>query len=100
MPGPLRRSTRLLATRSGYLVDALPLIRLCRTVDIVVSERNLPRACAPRWLKIDRRFLRRSGGVSLTLSPPGVTTVGDGAGDHPWEHPPTVMPPKGNDWRR
>ncbi len=88
------RDWRVLATRSPYLVDAGALIALCRRVDIVVSERRLPRSCRPSWLKLDRPDLRRSGGVTVTFDPASVTRVADTTGAHPWVRPPTVQPPR------
>jgi competence protein ComEC len=88
------RSWRVLATRSGYLVDAGPLIAACRGVDIVVSERRLPKGCTPTWLKLDRAYLERSGGVTVTFDPVGIDRVADMSGAHPWVDPPTVQPPR------
>lgn len=84
---------RILATRSGYLVDAGALIAACRNADVVVSERRLPRGCRPRWLRLDRPVLARTGGVALRFDPPGVTTASDG-GAHPWQRAATVAPPR------
>ena len=79
------RRWRLLATRSGHLVDIGALNSACAAADIVVSERRLPRTCRPRWLKADRLLLQRSGGLSITLGEnPGVATVADRSGHHPW----------------
>lgn len=79
------RRWRILATRSSRLVDFAPLSRACAEADIVVSDRTLPRTCVPRWLKADRAFLRRSGGIAVTLgSEPIVSTVRDSVGKHPW----------------
>ena len=45
----------------------------------------LPRACAPRWLRADRAFLRRTGGLAITLGErPRVATVAERVGRHPW----------------
>ena len=88
------RDWRVLATRSGYMIDAGELIVACGRADIVVSERRLPRRCAPTWLKLDRSFLRRSGGVTVTFAPLRVVRVADTAGDHPWVKPDTVQPPR------
>jgi len=61
------------------------LVAACADVDIVVSERWLPKACTPRWLKLDRRALERTGGVVIRLSPnPHVDTVAERLGRHPW----------------
>ncbi|WP_326524534.1 ComEC/Rec2 family competence protein [Sphingomonas sp.] len=88
------RTWRVLATRSSYHLDAGPLIAACRRADIVVSERWLPRGCTPTWLKLDRDYLRRSGGVTVTFAPARVRRVADDAGDHPWVKPRTVQPPR------
>jgi len=60
------------------------LTRACAGVDIVVSERWLPDGCRPRWLKLDRARLARSGAVAIWFDPLRVQTVADGHGDHPW----------------
>lgn len=86
------RNWRLLATRSPYFVDAGQLIAACRRADIVVSERRLPRACNPSWLKLDRGRFATTGGVTVTLSPARLRTVTDGLGSHPWVRPPVVFP--------
>lgn len=79
------RSWRLLATRSRHMIDFEPLKRACAAADIVVSDRRLPRTCVPRWLKADRFFLARSGGLAITLGErPHVVTVRQRVGDHPW----------------
>jgi competence protein ComEC len=79
------RRWRLLATRTRHLVDFEPLKRACAEADIVVSDRRLPRTCVPRWLKADRYFLSRTGGLAITLGEnPAVATVSDRVGQHPW----------------
>ena len=76
---------RLLATRSKNLIDWSTFTRACADADIVVSDRRLPRGCTPRWLKLDRNALTRSGGVAIYLGgSPRVETVADRVGDHPW----------------
>jgi competence protein ComEC len=78
------RGWRLLASRSGRRVPIGALSRACAEADIVVSDRRLPSACRPRWIKADRDFLARSGGLAITLSNvPRVATVARGDG-HPW----------------
>ena len=79
---------RVLATRSAYLVPAAELIAACRTADIVVSERVLPRRCQPRWLMLDRSTLSKSGGVAISLRRGRIATVLDPADRHPWRAPP------------
>jgi competence protein ComEC len=79
------RNWRILATRSRDLVRWDQMVRACAAADIVVSDRTLPQACQPRWLKADRALLRRSGGLAFTLgSSPAVVSVADHVGRHPW----------------
>ena len=66
---------------------------LCGSVDIFVSDRRLPAGCTPRWLKLDRETLARTGGVAITFGGGNVRTVAGTAGAHPWVDPPSVMPP-------
>jgi competence protein ComEC len=79
------RKWRILATRSTYLVPADQLIAACATADIVISERQLPRGCKPRWLRLDRATLARTGGVAIALSNGSIRTVRHGPTDHPWQ---------------
>jgi len=87
------RRWRVAATRSSYMVDWEEMAALCRSSDIVVSDRRLPKGCTPRWLKLDRETLAKTGGVAITFASGRVTTVGGMAGRHPWVDPPRVMPP-------
>ena len=81
------RRWRILATRSPHFVPWRDMARACAAADIVVSDRRLPRGCTPRWLKADRDFLRRSGGLAVTFAPqPRVTSVADRVGRHPWAY--------------
>lgn len=75
---------RLLATRSFDLVPNRMLARDCAAADIVVSERRLPRNCNPRWLKVDRTMLRKTGGMAIYLEPATVRTVKRPGDAHPW----------------
>lgn len=86
-----RTGHSVLATRSGYFVDAFQLIHWCGRVDVVVSERRLPLSCRPRLLKIDRPVLGQRGGVSVTFSPLIVRTVAQAGDAHPWVDPPRVQ---------
>ena len=83
------RSWRVLATRSGQRIDWKALTRACAKADIVVSDRWLPRGCTPRWLKLDRKALERSGGMAIYLDgeAPRVVTVAQRLGRHPWRPP-------------
>jgi competence protein ComEC len=76
---------RLLATLSSTRVDWADFTAACTDADIVVSDRRLPRGCNPRWLKLDRTGLARSGGVAVYLGArPKVSTVAERVGEHPW----------------
>lgn len=76
---------RLLATRSATRIDWGSIVQACREADIVVSDRWLPRACTPRWLKLDRKTFERTGGVTIHLDgEPSVETVAERLGQHPW----------------
>jgi len=76
---------RLLATRSSTRIDWEAITAACASADIVVSDRRLPRGCAPRWLKLDATGLRQTGGLAIYLgTTPGVDTVTDRVGAHPW----------------
>jgi competence protein ComEC len=61
------RRWRILATRTRNLLDFDPLKRACAEADIVVSDRRLPSTCIPRWIKADRAFLHKTGGLAITL---------------------------------
>jgi competence protein ComEC len=76
---------RVLATRSATRIDWATITRACADADIVISERWLPRGCTPRWLKLDRAALAKTGGVSIYLGPsPRVETVAERVRAHPW----------------
>jgi competence protein ComEC len=94
------RTWRILATRSAYLVPAGELIAACREADIVVSERRLPRGCAPRWLRLDRSTLSKTGGVAITLSTGHVETVYRPGDRHPWRRRPAAISRSGGADRR
>jgi competence protein ComEC len=76
---------RLLATRSRTFIEWRTFTRACAESDIVVADRRLPRACTPRWLKLDASALRRTGGLAIYLgSKPRVDSVSGRVGAHPW----------------
>lgn len=86
-----RRAWTLLVARSRNYVDAGELIAACAAADVVIAARRLPRSCAPRWLKADRRYLAEKGGLSLYLGgTPRVVSVSDSQGHHGWW--------RGDDW--
>ena len=74
----------LLLGRGREQVEERALAAACAEADIVVAERFLPRSCRPRWLKADRRYLERSGGLAIDLAGRRVTTVAAGQGEHGW----------------
>jgi len=79
------RRWRILVTRTRHFVRWDEMVRACAGADIVVADRGLPRGCNPRWLRADRFFLRRTGGLAVTLGRnPRVATVADRVGRHPW----------------
>ena len=83
------RSWHVLATRSGQRIDWKVLTDTCRSADIVVSDRWLPRGCTPRWLKLDRKALEATGGLAIYLNgtEPRLVTVAERVGGHPWREP-------------
>lgn len=78
------RAWRVLTTRSQNMVDVPVLAKECAAADIVISERWLPRTCLPRWLKIDKAMLRRTGGVAIDLKNGSVRAVRAPGDAHPW----------------
>jgi len=79
------REYRLLATRSTTRIDWQSLVQACAQADIAVSDRWLPRSCAPGWLKLDRKTLEQTGGVAIYLNEkPRVETVSEHLARHPW----------------
>lgn len=83
------RRWRLLVTRSDRFVPWAGMVHACAEADIVIADRRLPRACAPRWLKADAAMLRRTGGLAITLGErPRVATVAALEGAHPWRATP------------
>jgi competence protein ComEC len=87
------RAWRILATRSPFLIDIATMSRACAEADIVISDRRLPRTCAPRWLKLDKPALARSGGVAIRLGSAEIDSVADHVGEHPWAPPlPVALP--------
>lgn len=86
----IRRGGRdwvLLLGRNRDRVAERALASACAGADIVVADRYLPHACRPRWLKADRRFLERSGGLAINLSNETITMVAAGQGEHGWWRP-------------
>ncbi|MDV5822355.1 ComEC/Rec2 family competence protein [Sphingobium naphthae] len=84
------RTWRLLLTRSDMLIDRTAFQKDCAAADIVLSDRRLPRWCQPRWIKIDRWLLARTGGLAITLKKGEVHTVHRPGDAHPWIARPPV----------
>lgn len=83
----LRRGGRdwhVLMTRTRDRLPERELAAACERVDLVISDRWLPRSCRPRWLKADRRYLERSGGLAIRLADQEMASVADSQGDHGW----------------
>jgi competence protein ComEC len=78
------RQWHILATRSRNRLPWEALVKACGAADIVVSDRRLPRGCVPRWLKLDRATLGRSGGVAIYLDTQRKVTVRATGDAHPW----------------
>jgi competence protein ComEC len=81
------RKLRVLLTRSRHPVPERALAAACERVDIVLSDRWLPRSCQPTWLKADRRLLGQTGGLAIDLAKGEVLTVAEGEGRHGWWRP-------------
>ena len=78
------REWHLLLARNRLQIEERALAAACERADIVVADRWLPRSCKPRWLKADRRFLERSGGLAISLSRHRIDRVADHQGEHGW----------------
>jgi competence protein ComEC len=78
------RDWHLLMARSRELVRERALAAACVQADIVIADRGLPRSCKPRWLKADRRALRETGGMAITLAGPSIRTVAQEQGQQGW----------------
>ncbi|MDM7954764.1 ComEC/Rec2 family competence protein [Blastomonas sp.] len=83
LPGDTRTFTALVG-RNRERVPERALAAACRRADIVIAARWLPRSCRPRWLKVDRAMLARTGGLALYLDQGAVRTVAANHRGHPW----------------
>lgn len=77
-------ATTLLMARSSLMVPWRDLIAACASADIVIADRMLPDACKPRWIKLDRRELRRAGGAAILLPSHRLIRSRDPHDEHPW----------------
>lgn len=78
----------ILLGRNRTQLEERALAAACSQADIVVAERYLPQSCMPRWLKADRRYLERSGGLAIDLAAERITSVADRQGNHGWWRQP------------
>lgn len=78
------RRWRVLFTRSDVMIDRATMERDCAAADIMLSDRWLPYWCRPRWLKVDRALLRRTGGLAIHLDDATMRTVRAPGDAHPW----------------
>jgi competence protein ComEC len=78
------RNWTILATRTAYRVPAMEMAAACRRVDIVISDRWLPKSCQPKWIKADRRLLEQTGGLAIYLAEQRVITVNENRAHMPW----------------
>ncbi|MDE1466641.1 ComEC/Rec2 family competence protein [Aurantiacibacter sp. D1-12] len=78
------RDWHILMSRSRDIVAERALAAACERADIVVSDRWLPRSCAPRWLKADGRMLSETGGLSVNLADQTYRSVAASEGQHGW----------------
>jgi len=78
------RDFAVLVGRSRERVPERDLAAACSRVDIVLAGRWLPRSCRPRWIKIDRARLDRTGGVAIYLGDRSARTVAQAHAGHPW----------------
>lgn len=93
----LRRGGRdwhVLMTRTRDRLPERELAAACERVDLVISDRGLPRSCRPTWLKADRRYLERSGGLAIDLGDQEVVSVADSQGEHGWWTGPAPYRPR------
>ncbi len=84
------RDWLIVATQSRVRVPWAALTELCGRADIVISDRRLPAACKPRWLKLDRARLSETGGVAVYLDQERWVSVRAPADQHPW----IIRPPR------
>ncbi len=91
------RRWHVLATTSRDLIERAAFEPACAAADIIVSDRNLPAWCTPRWLKLDAAALARTGAVTIRLHEASLVTARDAVGDRPWQ---AVQAPANRRWRR
>lgn len=78
------QSWLILAIRSPYRMRWADLVTACAQADILISARRLPRACRAKTLQIDPAYLKKTGGLAISLAPLSLTSVRAPRDDHPW----------------
>jgi competence protein ComEC len=78
------RSWTLLATRTRNPIPSMEMAAACKRVDIVVSDRWLPKSCRPKWIKADRQLLEQTGGLAFYLEAQRVVTANENSHHLPW----------------
>lgn len=71
------------------LTGGQPTPDSCAAADIVVSVTGLA-DCTPRWLRLDRAALVRTGAVAIHADSRRLDSVARRTGDHPWS--PAITP--------
>jgi competence protein ComEC len=82
-----QRTWRILLSRNRAYVPITALAKACAASDIVIADRRLPGACNPRWLKLDRQELGRTGGLTVDLEKATFQSVAQEQGLHGWWRP-------------
>jgi competence protein ComEC len=90
--GSPERPRTLLALRTFQRIDWAELIAACKSADIVVADRRLPRACRARWLTLDGPALQRSGGLVIHVDDGRIDSVAGRLGNLPWARLPESRP--------
>ena len=78
------RNWSVMVSRGNDYVPERALAAACEKVDIVISDRWLPRSCSPKWLKADRSTLSRTGGLAVNLDERQIVSVAGQQGQHGW----------------
>jgi competence protein ComEC len=84
---------KLLATRSRDWLVRADMEPACAAADLVVSERELPEWCQPKWLRLGRHELDTRGAVAIWLARGRILGARDDLGDHPWGGARREAPP-------
>ncbi len=78
------RDWQILMLRSRHRIKWQDIVIACKKSDIIISDRQLPRDCVPKWVRIDPAFLAQTGGLAITLAPVKFQMTKPARSDHPW----------------